>query len=188
MPRGPERILDEYLVASAKLGSREALDQLVRRWSPRLLRYAARVMGDADLARDIVQDTWTSAFRNLASLSDPARFPSWIYSVATRKCTDSIRRIVRRRRGDKSAASDPTANGEEVDPAALAGDRLDLAGALHRLSVGHRIVVDLFYSDDLGVDEISAAIGIPVGTVKSRLHQARQILRQHFEGDNNEQA
>lgn len=48
MQRGPERVLDEYLVASAKAGSQEALDQLVRRWTPRLLRYAARVMSDTD--------------------------------------------------------------------------------------------------------------------------------------------
>lgn len=186
MQRGPERILDEYLVASAKAGSRESLDLLVRRWTPRLLRYAARVMGDAESARDIVQETWASAFRNLGSLSDPARFPAWIYSVTTRKCADATRKIARRRRSEESAARDPTLKCVEIDPAALAGDQLDLVGALNQLSVGHRIVVDLFYADDLGVDEISAAIGIPVGTVKSRLHQARQILRQHFEGDQDE--
>lgn len=186
MQRGPERILDEYLVASAKAGSQEALDHLVRRWTPRLLRYAARVMGDADSARDIVQETWTSACRNLGGLSDAARFPSWIYLVATRKCADATRKIVRRRRSDQTAATDPTMNGIELDPAAQAEHRVDLAGALQRLSIGHRIVVDLFYSDDLSVDEISDAIGIPVGTVKSRLHQARQILRQHLKGDHDE--
>jgi RNA polymerase sigma-70 factor (ECF subfamily) len=185
--RGPERILDEYLVASAKAGARDALDALVRRWTPRLIRYTVRKIGAVDLARDIVQDTWISAIRNLPSLSDPARFPPWLYSIATRKCADAIRKAVRRRRSDSGIMEDAVVNGIEIDPAAVAADRLDLAGALACLSPDHRIVVDLFYSDDLSVHEISAAIGIPVGTVKSRLHHARHVLKQHFEGDDDEQ-
>jgi len=186
--RGPERVLDEYLVASAKAGVRDALDMLVRRWTPRLVRYTVRKIGAVELARDVVQETWISAIRNLPGLNDPARFPAWLYSIATRKCADAIRTAVRRRRFDTSVAEDAALNGVEIDPSSVAADRLDLASALTCLSSEHRIVVDLFYSDDLSVHEIAEATGVPAGTVKSRLHHARQVLRQHFEGDEDEQA
>jgi RNA polymerase sigma-70 factor, ECF subfamily len=178
--RGPERILDEYLVASAKAGDGRALDQLVRRWTPRLLRYAVRKLGAVEPARDIVQDTWISAIRNLPALSDPARFPPWLYSIATHKCADAIRKAVRARRRDASIVEEATVNGAAIDPAGVAAERLDIGAALAGLSPDHRIVVDLFYSDDLSVEEIADAVGIPAGTVKSRLHHARQVLRQHL--------
>lgn len=182
MLRGPERVLDEYLVVQAQAGSRQALNQLIERWTPRLLRFASRSLGSVDPARDVVQEVWASAIRNLRGLSDPARYPAWIYSIATRKCADAIRRNVRRRRSEQNAMVETSLNGTSVDTAAIAGDQLDLTGALRRLSTDHRIVADLFYLDDLGVEEIAAALGLPVGTIKSRLHHARQILKQHFEG------
>jgi sigma-70-like protein len=71
----PERTLDEYLVVLSQAGSIEALDGLARRWMPRLLGYAARVLGGsseaADAARDVVQDTWIGVIRGLRGLRDP---------------------------------------------------------------------------------------------------------------------
>lgn len=181
MLRGPERVLDEYLVVQAQAGSREALDQLIQRWTPRLLRFSTRSLG-ADSSLDIVQEVWASAIGNLRRLNDPARFPAWLYSIATRKCADAIRRNIRRRRSEQQTIEEMPLNGTVTDPAALAGDQLDLSSALRRLSNEHRIVVDLFYLDDLGVEEIAIALSLPVGTIKSRLHHARQVLKQHLEG------
>jgi RNA polymerase sigma-70 factor, ECF subfamily len=188
MPRGPERVLDEYLVVSSQTGSRAALDLLVKRWTPRLLRFSARSLGAIEPARDVVQDVWASAVRNIGGLTDPARFPAWIYSIAVRKCADAIRRHVRQRRSEQTLASEHALNGHVVDPACLAGDRLDLSGALRRLSPEQRLVVGLFYSDELAVEEIAMALGIPAGTVKSRLHHARQNLKQHLEGAPNDKS
>ena len=95
MDRTPERFLDEYLVLLSQAGSTDALDGLARRWTPRLLRYATRVLGgsteSAETARDVVQETWVGAIRGLRSLRDPAQFPAWVYGIATRKCADAIR-------------------------------------------------------------------------------------------------
>jgi RNA polymerase sigma-70 factor, ECF subfamily len=104
----PERALDEYLVSLSQSGSSEALEGLARRWTPRLLRYAARVLGgfdSADAARDVVQDTWIGAIRSLRGLRDPAQFPAWIYGMTTRKCADAIRANTRRTRIDAETAA-----------------------------------------------------------------------------------
>jgi RNA polymerase sigma-70 factor (ECF subfamily) len=179
--RTPDRFLDEYLVLLSQAGSTDALDGLVRRWTPRLLRYAARVLGGsteaAETARDVVQETWIGAIRGLRGLRDPAHFPAWIYGIATRKCADTIRTNTRRRRLDARAAADET-GGQAASPAL--DNQIDLAAAIGRLAPTDRAVVHLFYREDLKVEEIASALGIPAGTVKSRLHHAREALKRQL--------
>jgi RNA polymerase sigma-70 factor (ECF subfamily) len=134
----PERALDEYLVLLSQAGSIEALDGLTRRWTPRLLRYAARVLGGsgdaAETARDVVQETWIGAIRGLRGLRDPAQFPAWIYGIATRKCADAVRANRRRRSLDRQSA----AGGSRQDPGLPAEDQIDLATAIRGLPPTHR--------------------------------------------------
>jgi RNA polymerase sigma-70 factor (ECF subfamily) len=175
----PERALDEYLVSLSQAGSSEALDGLARRWTPRLLRYAARVLGgpnSAEAARDVVQETWIGAIRGLGGLRDPAQFPAWIYGIATRKCTDAIRTNTRRKRLDAQAAAE---SGSPVENLA-SEQQIDLATAIRGLPPIHRGVVHLFYGEEMSVEEIASALGIPAGTIKSRLHHARDALKQQL--------
>ena len=174
MGRGPEQILDEYLVVLSQAGSRDALRELVRRWSPRLARYAARTLGSGEGVEDVVQETWSSALRGLPRLRDPARFPAWIYALATRKCADAIRARRRSRRLADGLQAEAVVNGQAVE---AAGAGLDLAEALRRLPPGQRIAVSLHYGEDLPVDDVAAVLGVPAGTVKSRLHAARAALK-----------
>lgn len=173
----PDRALDEYLVVLSQTGSREAWDGLARRWTPRLLRYVRRVLGGSgeavEAARDVVQDTWIGAIRGLGGLRDPAQFRAWIYGIATRKCADAIRANRRRRSLASESASDREA---ELDP----DRRIDLATAIRTLPPMHRAVVHLFYREDLSVEEIAAVLDVPAGTVKSRLHHAREALRRQL--------
>jgi RNA polymerase sigma-70 factor (ECF subfamily) len=175
------RALDEYLVSLSQSGSIEALDGLARRWTPRLLRYVARVLGGsgdcAEAARDIVQDTWVGAIRGLRGLRDPAQFPAWIYGIATRKCADSIRANTRRRRLDvQMAAGEPS---KRVG-SPTSEQQIDLATAIRALPPIHRAAVHLFYREELSVEEIASVLGIPAGTVKSRLHHARDALKRQL--------
>jgi RNA polymerase sigma-70 factor (ECF subfamily) len=177
----PERALDEYLVLLSQAGSTDALDGLARRWTPRLLRYAARVLGgsseSAETARDVVQETWVGAIRGLRGLRDPAQFPAWIYRIATRKCADAIRTNMRGRRLDAhSAASDASLREAIVS----LEHQIDVATGIRELPPKQRAAVHLFYGEDLTVEEIASALGIPTGTVKSRLHHAREALKRQF--------
>lgn len=173
MERGPERILDEYLVLTAQAGSRAALDELVRRWTPRLLRHAQHLLGSTDQASDAVQETWLAVLRGLRRLEDPARFPGWVYAIATRRCADAIRRSARLRSFRSENQNDPT----NAEPSRSADENLDVRGALSQLPSDHAMAMAMFYGAGLSVEEIAGALSIPVGTVKSRLHHAREALR-----------
>jgi RNA polymerase sigma-70 factor (ECF subfamily) len=177
----PERPLDEYLVLLSQAGSTDALDGLARRWTPRLLRYTARVLGGStesvEAARDVVQETWVAAIRGLRGLRDPARFPAWIYGIATRKCADAIRTNVRRRRLDGYSAVDDAGPREAT---VNVERQIDVAAGIRQLPPKQRAAVHLFYVEDLSVEEIASALGIPAGTVKSRLHHAREALQRHL--------
>ena len=181
MDETPERAFDEYLVVLSQAGSVEAFEGLARRWTPRLRRYAARMLGgsveSAEAARDVVQETWVGAIRGLRGLRDPAQFPAWIYGIATRKCADLIRANTLRRRLDAAVAA-AGLDGQRASP--TPESQIDLAIAVRGLPPTHRAVLHLFYREEFKVEEIASVLGIPAGTVKSRLHHARLALKRQL--------
>ena len=179
MDRGPERIFDEYLVVMSQGGSREAVAVLVTRWSPRLIRYVTRTLRSADQAEDVMQEVWAGALRGLPRITDPARFPAWIYAIATAKCADAVRGRVRARRLEDGLQAEPRINGHAAPTELL----IDLGDAIERLPFDQRLTISLHYGEDLSVQEVAAVLGVPSGTVKSRLHTARNTLKQLLEGD-----
>ena len=179
MDRGPERIFDEYLVVMSQDGSREALAVLVARWSPRMTRYVARTLRSYELAEDVMQEVWASALRGLPRIADPARFPAWIYAIATAKCADAVRGRVRVRRLEDGLQAEPAINGHAAPTELL----IDLGAAIARLPFDQRLTLSLHYGEDLSVEEVASVLGVPAGTVKSRLHTARHTLKQLLEGD-----
>ncbi|MEO8061576.1 MAG: sigma-70 family RNA polymerase sigma factor [Pseudomonadota bacterium] len=172
-----ERAMDGYLIALIRGGSRDGFDQLVRRWTPKLLRYATRVLGRPEPARDVVQETWIGVIRGLKRLDDPAQFPAWLYSIAHRKSIDGIRHAQRQRRliscVEQESAIAAAGNQRPAEPLENSG----LTTAIGRLSQEQRDVVHLFYGEDLSIDDIASILALPAGTVKSRLHHARESLK-----------
>ena len=183
MARTARRIVDTYLVASARLGNRRAREELVNRYQPRFLRHAYRLLGDAERAKDAVQDGWIDIVRGLARLRDDAAFPAWAFRIVTRRCAGQIAAAKRSREVLEAAAHDPATacNPTVLDEAALDGP--PLRAALARLPVKHRVPLALFYLEDMTVAEIAVALDVPVGTVKTRLMHARRKLRAALEGD-----
>lgn len=181
MDRNADTVADEHLVVLARAGSREALTLLVRRWTPRLTRHAVRSLGDRDLAMDAVQDAWFAAVRDLGRLDDPQRLPAWLYAIVTRRCIDVIRAAVRGRRLRAGLKSQPGA--ATTDAAARATElALDFASALRALPADQRLVASLFYGEGLDLEAVADVLGVPEGTVKSRLHHARKALQRHVKG------
>lgn len=175
--RREERIFDEFLAASARLGDRSALNALARRWEKRLVRHAFRLTGDADLARDVAQDSWVDIARGIARLDDTAAFTAWAFRIVTRRAADAIRKAKRSRTGLAAFAAEPHAAFAEATPIEAQAPTETLVRALAGLPAEQRAAIALFYLEDLSVAEIAAALAVPAGTVKTRLKAARDRLR-----------
>jgi RNA polymerase sigma-70 factor (ECF subfamily) len=174
-----QRLYDELLVIRAAQGDRQALATLVARWHERLWRHARRLLGDSDAAWDAVQDAWVAIAAGLRKLADPRRFAPWAYRILTHKCTDALRGRMRRRRLIDAAAALPR-DGPPADPGPDHEVRDRLRRAMRALPRDQFITLTLHYVDGFAVAEIAQILEIPDGTVKSRLHHAREQLKRRL--------
>jgi RNA polymerase sigma factor (sigma-70 family) len=165
--------MDETLVVRAQRGDEEAFAILAVGVGHRLHAVAHRILRDLSLAEDATQQALLALWRDLPQLREPGRFEAWAYRVLVRTCYAESRR--ERRRRPPSIRLLP-ADGDVAD-------RDQLERAFVRLSVDHRAVVVLHHYLDLTLDEVAEALGIPVGTVRSRLHHAMRGLRAALEAD-----
>jgi RNA polymerase sigma factor (sigma-70 family) len=165
---------DAELVAAALRGAREALAELIgRHWDTAVL-LAARVLGSAELARDAAQEAAVAAMTDLGRLRSPERFGAWFCGIAlnvARRWRRQLRLEVPGAPADLvSASPGPAELAEAADMAARVRD------AVAALAAGQQHAVLLFYLQGLSHREVAAELGISVGAVKSRLHQARAAL------------
>ena len=135
-------------------------------------RLARAILRDPAEAQDATHDAYVQAWRKWSTLRDPDRFEAWFDRILVNTCRNRLRRGQHIQTHDISHEVAVTAG----DPFGQAHDRDVLGGALLGLSPEHRIVVALRYYRDLSADEIARRLGIPVGTVQSRLHYALQRL------------
>jgi RNA polymerase sigma factor (sigma-70 family) len=172
--RTREQVVDELLVLAAQAREVRAFERLASRWHPRLLRHARRLTGDADGAREAVQEAWVAIARGLGRLADPAAFGAWALRITGRRCADWIarRQRMRQRFTDLDAAANvPAAADERADDVSL------LREAIRGLEAQERALLAMHYVEGLSLGEIAGALGVPVGTVKSRLYYTRERLR-----------
>ena len=172
-----EQLADELLLMDAQDGDARAMDQLVCRWQRRLWRYAYRLTSSAEGAWEITQESWLGIIRGLSRLHDPARFRPWAYRIVTNKANDWLRRRAKARQSSGRAPLDR----REPDGQRAAEAIIDLQDALPQLSGVGRTVMTLHYLEGLSLEEVAEAIRVPRGTVKSRLHAARNELRSLLE-------
>jgi len=181
MKRTSEQIFDELLVLRCQGGDREAMKELIDRWHDRLRRIVGRLTeGHAD-GEDLTQIVWMTVVRKLGRLKDPATFPQWLYRIATAKCADWTRRRQRTRKMRETVNAELSTT--LIEPSGdLKQDRERMVQlALTRMEPEQKTIMTMFYLDEMSVASIAGALGIPVGTVKSRLFHARNELRTQLE-------
>jgi len=172
----------DLLVIEAQDGSVAALDRLVRLHHRPLTRFALDLCGDPELARDAVQETWIRIAATLRRLDDPRAFRGWVYRALRWRVVDQLRRV---RRGGESLESAPEPS-DQGRQASRRDARMDLSAAIDRLSSIDRQTLMLYYVQGLTGAEIALVLDIAPGTVKSRLHRARNQLKFALEGERNE--
>ena len=172
MDRPVEQLVDEILVMDCQSGSVKAMEMLVSRWQKRLWRYALNLTGDTEAAWDITQESWLGIIKGLRKLNDPARFRPWAYRIVTNKVNDWIRR------NKKLNKVGLTENHQQQYT-----EKKDIGvkELLGKLEMKSKTVLTLYYYQRLNISEISLALKIPKGTVKSRLHSARNELKKLYQ-------
>lgn len=173
-PSDSQSAAEQLLVLRAKQGEKEALVELVQEWSPRLLRQAVRLTNRHDAAKDVMQESWLAIVRELYRLEDPACFRRWAYRIVSNKSANWIRQQQRTRSKIEPLVEDPVAREKAAD----LNDKIEpLRSALRELPSHDRIVLSMHYLDSMPLKEIAESLGLPKGTIKSRLHHARNKLR-----------
>jgi RNA polymerase sigma-70 factor (ECF subfamily) len=176
-------------VAAARGGDRRALDRLLRLHHDRIAALCSRLCGNQADAADATQEALIALVRGLPRFDGRARFSTWAYRVATNACLDELRRRGRRPvpgldEGTLEAAHPGSgARRSTGDHADAVADRLDLDAALATLSLEHRAAVVLRDLCALDYAEIAEVLGIPPGTVRSRIARGRSALADAIEGN-----
>ncbi len=172
-----EHLSDEALVALAARSDDEALGELYDRSGRVAYSLAVRVVRDPTLAQDVVQEAFLALWRNAASF-DPARgkAQTWMLTLVHRRAVDLVRREDRRRADPLDDA--PVATGEATDEEAWVRDRRRVVqGALGKLPADQREALELAYYGGLTQSELADRLGVPLGTIKSRMFAGLTRLR-----------
>jgi RNA polymerase sigma-70 factor (ECF subfamily) len=176
------------LIRRARDGDRHAFDRLVAARLPQTFRLAKAITGHAGDAEDVTQEAFLQAWRNLPRLRDPEKFDAWFGRILVNEARMALRRRDRvmtvpidpidvrddeGRQGHVPSAHDPSIEGVAQSDA--------LQRAINRITVEQRTILALHHLEERPVSEIAAFLGIPVGTAKWRLYEARAALERAME-------
>ena len=168
---------DRELVERFARGESRAFDTIVERYEQRVYAITLRMTGNVEDARDAMQDVFISALRALRSFRGDAQLSTWIHRVAVNASLDVVRKRKRHvAQPLEEAGERPSDDVGPEDAAARAARAVEVQRALQAVSEEHRAVLVLHDLQDLDYAETAAALDIPVGTVKSRLHRARSEM------------
>jgi RNA polymerase sigma-70 factor (ECF subfamily) len=185
MEQRSQAIGEQQLVERARVGDVDAFDAIVASRLASTHRLVKAILGNTADADDVTQDAFVQAWKALPQLRDPDRFDAWFGRVVV-----NTARMHLRRRGRVMTVSVASI---ELDESSVIG-RMDAAiedvagsdalqGAIDRLTVEQRTILALHHLEERPVKEIAAVLGIPVGTVKWRLHEAREALKRAMESE-----
>jgi RNA polymerase sigma-70 factor (ECF subfamily) len=171
---------DEELVRRYLQGDKEAFSTLVKRHETRVYNVCLRILGNREDARDATQDAFLTALRKLSQFRGEAAFTTWLHRVAVNACYDALRK--RKRQPMLRLAADDDHQREVEpgptipDPADALAAGIDVARALSQVPEDYRIALVLADVQDLPYEDIARVLGVPLGTVKSRVHRGRIAL------------
>jgi RNA polymerase sigma factor (sigma-70 family) len=172
--------MDQHLVVRAQHGDQQAFQSLTVAHHARLYRTAYGILRDRHLAEDATQQAFLDIWRNLPTLDDPSRFSGWSYRILVHACYAEARRKPDwAREGDIGPSDVPIA----ADEYRAVIDRDQLERGFRNLSVEHRTVIVLRCLLDLPMEEVAEVLGIPSGTVGSRLSRAVKSMRAALEAE-----
>ncbi|QDT56320.1 ECF RNA polymerase sigma factor SigW [Caulifigura coniformis] len=176
MPRSPDDIRNELLVVRCRRNDPAAWDELVKTFNDRLFYFVRRLVNGEDQALVVMQETWVQVLRSLRHLQSADRLTTWLYTIARRMVMNHYRREF----AELDLAGDPSADvvDDGNDPITDLENAEWIHFGLDRIGLAEREVLTLFFLEDFSIAQTADVLGVPEGTVKSRLARARAELRQ----------
>ena len=173
-----DRLRERVLVARCRTGDETAFAEIVAIYSPKLRYYLRKMLGRVDRADDILQDVWLDVFRGVPRLAHVEAFGPWLYRIARHRALGNLRK--------KQSPALPLNDDALIDEGTTevsftAEDAEQIHAALDTLAAEHREVLILRFLEELTYEEMAQVIGCPIGTVRSRVHYAKQALRSTLE-------
>jgi RNA polymerase sigma-70 factor (ECF subfamily) len=171
-----EQLYERILICRCQGGDGDALRELVAKYSPGLRFYLRKLTRNDHAADDLLQETWWEIYRKFSLLQNHAAFTAWIYRIAR----DKAYRLLRRRPRETLETDGrlPGVAAPEEQAEFTAEDVERVRRALDELQPEHREVIVLWFIEQMTYEQIAAVIDCPMGTVRSRIHYAKQRLRQ----------
>lgn len=166
---------DAKLLAQVIDGDHDAFNQIMRHHEDRVFAVCLRIMGDREKALDATQETFLTVFRKANQFKGQSALGTWIYRIAVNTCYDQLRKQKRRRTDPIPEHADPQdfSAQEQIDSA---GMRPEIQKALAAIPQDFRVAVVLSDIEGMGLPDVAETLGVPVGTVKSRIFRGRRLL------------
>lgn len=171
---------DENLVTMSQSGDNEAFAQLVRKYSPDAYRTAFMVLSDHNEVEDVVQESFLTCYRKIKSFRMESSFKTWLYRIVVSRCYDSLRKLNRESSVMNKMSLNLNHGNSDINGIE---SRMDLREVILGLKPEHRLVLTLYYGMDFGVQKVADIMGVPAGTVKSRLNTARSLIKNRMTAD-----
>jgi RNA polymerase sigma-70 factor (ECF subfamily) len=166
----PEYAFDEILVLQYRKKDNRALGLLHKRWHQKMIRHAIRIVKSHQQAQDVVQEAWISIMQGIEKLKSPPLFGPWALRIVYFKAVDHLRK----QKTSVQEWSPPESDEKNIEQVN------GLISTLKTLPENHRLILSMFYLDQMPIAEIAYILGIPPGTVKSRLFKAREYFKKHI--------
>lgn len=177
-----DNTIDARLVEAYKAGDAKALASLVKRWHVVLCQKSYWIVKDAELSKDIAQETWQVVINKIETLNDNGSFGNWALRIVYSKSFDALRR--KRKERDLEAKLGKNLFISEAIYDENTALKMRLLKAISSLSEQQQMIIKFFYTEGYSLKEISETLNISIGTVKSRLFHAREKLKLILKANN----
>jgi RNA polymerase sigma-70 factor (ECF subfamily) len=167
---------DETLIAAIAMDDKRAMELLFARHNMRVYRFIHRLTGSRSLAEEIVSDVFLAVWRGAENFEMKSRVSTWLLAIARHKAIAALRRRTEAQLDDEEAAAIPDGADDPEAAAHQASRSALIRTCLQRLPQAHREIIDLVYYHEKTVVEAARIVGIPEGTVKTRMLRARQRM------------
>lgn len=185
---------DRDLVARCKKGQPAAFDMLVRRYQDRVFNLCVRFLREREIAEETAQDVFVAVYKHVKEFQGTSKFSTWLFRIVANHCHNKAKYLRRRKHKQtesldtpvetddgevqRQVSGDPNLSPEELSVRRDMNERIQ--EAISALDEDHRVIVLLRDVEDMSYEEIGEVLGLPEGTVKSRLHRARNELRERL--------